>query len=200
MFIKVLSVFWVLVITRGLMWCHEKCICQEENVKFFCRDVSERDFFKYSDLTREIELKNSMVGLHWITETFKKLERVSFVESTVLDCNSLYFVRVIGVCSDRSNSDVDGLKSKGVTSKSVQKWVKKRTFDITVAVLIVGGIIFSVVGIVLVRQRLVKRYLRIRKERMAYMVRLGGFDFDQDEEDRENRKHTEEAARVENKG
>ena len=108
------------------MWCHEKCICQEENVKLFCRDVNEKDFFKNSGLAREIELKNSLVGLQWITETFGKLERVSFVESNVLDCNSLYFVRVIGACSDRSSSsDVNGLKSKGVTSKSVQKWVKK---------------------------------------------------------------------------
>ena len=49
---------------------------------------------------------------------------MSFVESNVLDCNSLYFVRVIGACNDRSSSDVNGLKSKGVTSKSVQKWVK----------------------------------------------------------------------------
>ena len=66
-----------------------------------------------------------MVGLQWITETFDKLERVSFVESNVLDCNRFYFVRVIGVCSDKSRSDVNGLKSKGVTSKSVQKvfWV-----------------------------------------------------------------------------
>ena len=183
------------------MWCHEKCICQEENVKLFCRDVNEKDFFKNSGLTREIELKNSLVGLQWITETFGKLERVSFVESNVSDCNSLYFVRVIGACSDRSSSsDVNGLKSKGVTSKSVQKWVKKRTFDITVALLLIGGIIFSVVSILLVRQRLIKRYLRIREERMAYMTRLGGFDFDQAEEDRENRKHTEEAERVENKG
>ena len=60
------------------------------------------------------------------------------------------------------------------------------------AVLIVGGVIFSVLGIVVVRQRLIKRYLRIREERMAYMMRLGGFDFDQAEEDRENRKHTGE--------
>ena len=77
---------------------------------------------------------------------------------------------------------------------------KKRTFDITVTVLIIGGITFSVLGIVVVRQRLIKRYLRIGEERMAYMKRLGSFDFDQAEEDRENRKHTEEAERVENKG
>ena len=35
---------------------------------------------------------------------------------------------------------------------------------------------------------------------MAYMMRLRGLDFDQAEEDRENRKHTGEAERVENKG
>ena len=99
------------------MWCNEKCICLEENVKLFCRDINEGDLFKNGDATREIELKNSFVGLQWITETFGKLERVCFVESNVLDCNSLYFVRVIGGCSDRSSSD--GLKSKGVTSKSV---------------------------------------------------------------------------------
>ena len=81
--------------------------------------------FKYGDAIREIELKNSMVGLQWITETFGKLERVRFVESNVLDCNRFYFMRVIGVCSDRSCIDMNGLKSKGVTSKSVQKvfWV-----------------------------------------------------------------------------
>ena len=200
MFIKVLSVFWVLVITRGLLWCHEKCICHEDNVKLFCRDVNEKDFFKNSGLTREIELRKSMVGLAWVTETFGKLQRVTFVDSNVLDCNGLYVLRIVGACDEQITHRVNEIKSKGVTSKSVQKWVKKRTFDITVAVLIIGGIIFSVVGIVLVRQRLIKRYLRIREERMAYMMRLGGFDFDQAEEDRENRKHTEEAERVENKG
>ena len=57
--------------------------------------------FKYGDARRETQLKNSMVGLEWITETFGKLERVTFVESNVT-----------------RNSDVNELKSKAMTSKS----------------------------------------------------------------------------------
>ena len=178
------------------MWCNDKCICQEENVKLFCREVNEKDVFKYTELTREIEMKQSMVGLDWVTRTFGNLQKVSFVQCNVLDCETLYVVKVIGACDEERNgvdeerNVVNELKSKGVTLKSVQNWVKKQTFDITVSVLVVGGILFGFLGVVMIRQRLIKRYLRIREERMAYMTRLGGFDFDQAEEDRANAENT----------
>ena len=53
------------MIGKGLLWCNEKCVCQDENAKLFCRGVNERDLFIYTEFTKEIEVRKSFVGLKW---------------------------------------------------------------------------------------------------------------------------------------
>ena len=60
-----------MVIAKGILWCYEKCICRNENVRLYCIRVNERDSFKYAGLTKEIEFKKSRIGLNWVTDKFQ---------------------------------------------------------------------------------------------------------------------------------
>ena len=98
MAIKVLIVFWILVIGKGLLWCNKKCVCQDENAKLLCREVNERDLFLYTEFTKEIEVRKSSVGLKWLTDVFENLDKVIVLDGDLLDCARLYIVKVMGDC------------------------------------------------------------------------------------------------------
>ena len=200
MAIKVLIVFWILVIGKGLLWCNEKCVCQDENAKLFCRGLNEMDLFLYTEFTKEIEVRKNFVGLKWLTDVFENLDKVTVVNGDLLDCASLYIVKVVGDCVTTESTDMAVVKPEVVT-KDVVKMIKKSTFDISISLVVVCSVILNVFIIVLVHLKLKRRYLRIREERLAYMSRALAFDFDPAEEERANKEAEQtELKKLENKG
>ena len=100
------------MIGKGLLWCNEKCVCQDENAKLFCRGVNERDLFLYTEFTKDIEVRKSSVGLKWLTDVFKNLDKVTVVDGDLLDCASLYIVKVVGDCVTMESTDMAVMKNK----------------------------------------------------------------------------------------
>ena len=64
------------------------------------------------------------------------------------------------------------------------KMIKNSTFHIRFSLVIVCSVIINALIILMVHMRLKKRYMRIKEERIAYMSRASGFEFDLAEEER----------------
>ena len=189
------------MIGKGLLWCNEKCVCQDENAKLFCRGVNERDLFLYTEFTKEIEVRKSFVGLKWLIDVSENLDKVTVVDGDLLGCVSLYVVKVVGDCVTIESTDMAVMKPEVVTNKDVVKMIKKSTFDISISLVFVCSVILYVFIIVMVHLKLKRRFLRIREERLAYMSRALAFDFDPAEEERANEEAEQtELKKLENKG
>ena len=170
-------------------------------INCFVEGIIKRTCFYTESFTKEIEARKSYVGLKWLTDVFKNLDKVTVVDGDLLDCESLYIVKVVGDCVITQSTDMAVVKPEVVTNKDVVKMIKKSTFDISISLVIVCSVILNTFIIVMVHLKLKKRYLRIREERLAYMSRALAFDFDPAEEERANREAEQtELKKLENKG
>ena len=62
------------MVVKAIYWCNEKCICQEQNRKVYCRNVNRNDVSRQPEITKVILLSKSFVGLGWLTTVFKSLD------------------------------------------------------------------------------------------------------------------------------
>ena len=189
---KVLLVLWLIICAKSIDFCDRRCICEQNLVRLVCKGVDEHENFKYGELTRDIEFRDSFLGLKWVTEQFGHLESVEFWDSEILDCDGLYEVRVIGGCGDISqvtsepssesiltkiDSEVTSEYSgKSSSTQSVEKWVSKKSFDITISLVVIVSVLICVVVILVMKKVLSVRFARIREARMDAMVREMGFE------------------------
>ena len=172
------------------LWCHRKCVCQEQNLKLICRDVTPKDIFKYTALTKEIELRKSYIDMKWLTKKFKKLELVTIIEpSIVIDCEISYDVNIKGACEgvkvskDRLESSTTGsthfpieIFAKGLTPRSAKKLIEKQKFNIIIGSVAVCSIICSAVLLLVGKKIIQTKVIRMREQRMAQMIAEMGFE------------------------
>ena len=178
------------------MWCHEKCICQEQNRKVYCTNVNRNDVFRQPEITREIVLSNSFVGMGWLTTVFNSLDSVRISDSVILDCNVMYKVTLIGACETSTASITPeisyvphGIESKGITPSLNS--VPKSTLIVTVCGVIFTCTLISTITVFIIKRKLENGLLRVREERMAEMGRTFGFDFNENDEEEANRQAEE---------
>ena len=172
-------------VVSSILWCHRRCICLDQSLKLVCRDITENDFFKYTGLTKEIEFKYSIISMRWLTENFKNLELVNLIDCEILDCDSVYEVKIVGACSEEAveSSVSEGstvssnfpleVYAKGITPRAANKWIEKRKFDIILSAVAVCCLVCSSVGLVIGRRIILNR---IREQRMAQMAQELGFE------------------------